>query len=53
MAEAQPKSVELGVRLIFCLFPALVILLSFIPFFRYNLTEEKFEEIKRKIASRR
>jgi GPH family glycoside/pentoside/hexuronide:cation symporter len=53
MAGAQPASVELGIRLIFCLFPAVAVLLSFIPFSRYNLTEARFEEIKRRIAEKR
>lgn len=47
--ETQPASVALGIRIIFCLFPALALLLSFIPFSRYDLTAEKFEEIKRSI----
>jgi GPH family glycoside/pentoside/hexuronide:cation symporter len=42
----QPDSVDLGVRIAFCLFPAIVVLLSFIPFYKYDLTEERFEEIK-------
>lgn len=42
----QPDSVDLGVRIAFCLFPAIVVLLSFIPFHKYDLTEERFEEIK-------
>ena len=45
----QPETVETGVRIVFCLFPALVIALSFIPFSKYELTEERFEEIKRKL----
>ncbi|MBN1572403.1 MAG: MFS transporter [Deltaproteobacteria bacterium] len=46
----QPDSVALGVRLVFCVFPAAMIFLSFIPFSRYGLTEKKFEEIKKVIA---
>jgi len=42
----QPDSVDLGIRIAFCPFPALLILLSFIPFYKYDLTEERFEEIK-------
>jgi GPH family glycoside/pentoside/hexuronide:cation symporter len=49
----QPDSVSFGIRLVFCLFPALAIFLSFIPFGRYELTEEKFEEIKGLIAEKR
>lgn len=48
----QPDSVTLGVRLVFCVFPAVMIFLSFIPFSKYGLTEAKFEEIKRVIAER-
>jgi GPH family glycoside/pentoside/hexuronide:cation symporter len=46
----QPESVETGVRIVFCLFPAVVIALSFFPFSKYELTEERFEEIKGKIG---
>lgn len=42
----QPDSVDQGVRIAFCLFPAIVVLLSFIPFYKYDLTAERFEEIK-------
>ncbi len=45
----QPESVDLGIRIVFCLFPPLMILLSYIPFLKYDLTEEKFEAIKKKI----
>lgn len=48
----QPESVAMGVKLVFCVFPAVMIFLSFIPFSRYGLTEEKFEEIKRVIVER-
>lgn len=47
---AQPASVEAAIRIIFCLFPALALLLSFIPFARYDLTQERFDEIKAKLA---
>ena len=46
----QPRSVELGIRLVFCLFPSLMLLLSFIPFRKYDLTEKRFEEIKKIIG---
>ncbi len=46
----QPESVAIGVRVIFCLFPAAMILLSFLPFSKYKLTEEEFEKIKAKIS---
>ncbi len=45
-ASVQPESVEIGVRIIFCLFTAAMILLSLLPFYKYDLTEERFEEIK-------
>jgi GPH family glycoside/pentoside/hexuronide:cation symporter len=48
----QPESLVTGVRVIFCLFPAAMILLSFIPFRKYPLTEEEFEKVKAKIAER-
>ena len=47
----QPGSVETGIRVVFCLFPGLMMLLSFIPFRKYDLTEEKFEEIKQRISA--
>ncbi len=48
----QPESLNVGVRVIFCLFPAVMILLSFLPFSKYKLTEEEFEKVKEKIAGR-
>ena len=48
----QPESLVTGVRFIFCLFPAAMILLSFIPYRRYPLTEEEFEKVKARIAQR-
>jgi sugar (glycoside-pentoside-hexuronide) transporter len=45
-ASVQPESVEVGVRIVFCLFTAVMILLSLLPFYKYDLTEERFEEIK-------
>ncbi|HNU91785.1 MAG TPA: MFS transporter [Spirochaetota bacterium] len=47
----QGPGVETGIRVAFCLLPAAALLLSYIPFARYDLTEERFEEIKRTIAS--
>lgn len=44
--SVQPESVEIGVRIVFCLFTAFMILLSLLPFYKYDLTEERFEEIK-------
>jgi len=49
----QPESVATGVRIIFCLFPAAMILLSFLPFSKYKLTEDEFEKVKAKIAETR
>jgi glycoside/pentoside/hexuronide:cation symporter, GPH family len=49
----QPESMVIGVRVIFCLFPALMILLSFLPFSKYRLTEKEFERVKEKIAQRK
>ncbi len=48
----QGENVATGIRVAFCLIPAAALLLSFIPFGAYDLTEEKFEEIKRKIAGK-
>jgi sugar (glycoside-pentoside-hexuronide) transporter len=46
----QPESLNIGVRVIFCLFPAAMILLSFLPFSKYTLTEEEFERVKVQIS---
>ncbi len=46
----QPESLTIGVRVIFCLFPAAMILLSFLPFRKYTLTEEEFERVKASIS---
>jgi len=46
----QPESVATGVRIIFCLFPAAMVLLSFLPFSKYKITEEEFERVKAKIS---
>ncbi|MCF7824839.1 MAG: glycoside-pentoside-hexuronide (GPH):cation symporter [Candidatus Marinimicrobia bacterium] len=50
LGDHQPESVAFGIRLAFCIFPALMFLLSFIPFSKYDLTEARFEEIKQQIA---
>jgi len=47
----QPESVATGVRIVFCLFPAAMILLSFLPFSKYKMTEEEFEKVKAKISA--
>jgi len=51
-AAEQPESVVTGIRVVFCLFTAVMILLSLIPFRKYELTEERFEEIKQLIRSK-
>jgi len=48
----QPESLVTGVRVVFCLFPVAMILLSFIPFSKYPITEAEFGRIKAKIAER-
>jgi len=48
----QPDSLSVGVRAVFCLFPAAVILLSFVPFHKYTLTEQEFERVKALIAEK-
>jgi len=48
----QRPGVETGIRVAFCLLPAAALLLSYIPFGAYDLTEERFEEIKRTIAGK-
>jgi GPH family glycoside/pentoside/hexuronide:cation symporter len=48
----QPDSLSVGVRMIFCLFPGVMILASFLPFTRYTLTEEEFERVKARIAEK-
>lgn len=50
MEGSQPESLNVGVRAIFCLFPAAMILLSFLPFRKYNLTKEEFERVKAQIS---
>ncbi|MBU2510171.1 MFS transporter [bacterium] len=45
----QPESVATGIRIVFCVFTGLMMLLSLIPFKKYDLTEERFEEIKQLI----
>ena len=49
-AEQQPDAAVFGIRLVFCVFPPLMIALSFVPFSRYDLTEEKFSAIQDGIA---
>ena len=52
-AVVQSDSVAFGIRLVFCVFTAAMILLSLIPFYKYDLTEERFEEIKQLISSKK
>jgi GPH family glycoside/pentoside/hexuronide:cation symporter len=49
----QPESVETGIRIVFCIFTAAMVLLSLIPFMKYDLTEEKFETIKQMIRQQK
>ncbi|MBW2593029.1 MAG: MFS transporter [Deltaproteobacteria bacterium] len=49
----QPESVDLGIRIVFCLLPVVMMLLSFIPFSKYDLTEKRFEEIKQKLDTQK
>lgn len=46
----QPETVNTGVRVVFCLFPAVMVLLSFFPYSKYKLTEEEFEKVKASIS---
>lgn len=46
-------SVAMGIRIVFCVFTAAMILLSLIPFFKYELTEARFEEIKKLISNKK
>ena len=49
----QPESVETGIRIVFCIFTSAMVLLSLIPFIKYDLTEEKFESIKQLIRQKK
>ena len=49
----QPESVVTGIRIVFCIFTAAMVLLSLIPFIKYDLTEEKFESIKQMIRQKK
>ncbi|MEA3486248.1 MAG: MFS transporter [Thermodesulfobacteriota bacterium] len=51
-APVQPESVSMGIRIIFCLFTSFMMLLSLLPFYKYDLTEARFEEIKRLIKQK-
>ncbi len=45
-SSEQPSSVSAGIRIAFCLLPPAMVLLSFVPFSRYGLTEEAFEQLR-------
>jgi len=51
LGAEQSASVITGIRLIFCVFTALLFLLSLIPFKAYDLTETRFAELKAQIKS--
>jgi len=42
----------MGIRIIFCLFTSSMMLLSFLPFYKYDLTEARFKEIKQLIKQK-
>jgi len=44
-------SVAVGIKIVFCIFTSAMILISLIPFNKYDLTEERFEEIKKLISN--
>ena len=48
----QPESLATGIRMVFCVFTAGMLLLSLIPFQKYELTEARFDEIKRLIREK-
>lgn len=51
--DAAPSaSVVTSVRIVFCLFTGAMIVLSLLPLAKYELTEERFEEIKRLIVGK-
>lgn len=49
----QPETVVTGIRIVFCVVTALLMVLSLIPFFKYDLTETRFAEIKETIRLQR
>ncbi|MFH1853456.1 MAG: MFS transporter [Candidatus Neomarinimicrobiota bacterium] len=51
VSPEQPETVITGIRLVFCLVTAVLFLLSLIPFRHYDLTENRFSEIKARIKS--
>jgi len=49
---AQPPTVALGIRIVFCLFTSAMLALSLLFLTRYDLTEARFETIKQAISDR-
>ncbi|MCF7825646.1 MAG: glycoside-pentoside-hexuronide (GPH):cation symporter [Candidatus Marinimicrobia bacterium] len=47
----QGASVSMGIRLVFCIFTAVLFLISLIPFHYYDLTESRFAEIINRIRA--
>ena len=48
----QPESLATGIRIVFCVFTAAMLLISLIPFQKYELTQARFEEIKQQISDK-
>jgi len=51
-ADLQPENALLGVRLSYALLPILLWIIALLLLHRYNLSEEKFNAIKKQIASK-
>lgn len=51
-AVEPSEYVVTGIRVVFCLFTALMLLVSLLPFYKYDLTEAKFEQIKLQIRQK-
>jgi Na+/melibiose symporter-like transporter len=51
-SEIQPDTVAVSVRIVFSLFTSFMLIISLIPFSKYELTEERFDEIKRLISKK-
>ena len=49
--DVQPEEVARGIRVMFCLVTAALVLLSLVPLSRYPLTAEVFDDIKRRIRA--
>lgn len=50
---ANSDNVVMGIRVVFCVFTVAMILVSLIPFRKYELTEKRFEEIKKLILNKK